>query len=60
MNDETKAVGSWQEDREHKYVIGTLVSIEERLAWLEEMLALALASGALPKRRDDWGQPIAP
>ncbi len=49
-------VGSWAEDRDHKYVIGMLVSVDERLAWLEDMLALALASGALPKRRDEWGQ----
>lgn len=51
-------IGSWAEDREHKYVVGTMVSADERLAWLEEMLALALASGAIPKRRDEWGQPI--
>jgi hypothetical protein len=51
-------IGSWDEDREHKYVVGTSVSVEERLAWLEQMLELALASGALPKPRDAWGQPI--
>lgn len=51
-------IGSWDEDREHKYVVGMMVSPDERLAWLEEMLELALASGAIPKRRDDWGQVI--
>lgn len=52
--------GSWEEDRERKYVAGLEVSADERLAWLEEMLELALASGALPKPRDAWGQPILP
>ena len=52
--------GSWEEDRERKYVVGLEVSADERLAWLEEMLELALASGALPKPRDAWGQPIGP
>jgi len=51
-------IGSWAEDREHKYLVGTTVSADERLAWLEEMLELALASGAIPKRRDEWGQPV--
>lgn len=52
--------GSWEEDRERKYVVGLSVSAAERIAWLEEMLAIAFASGALPKPRDAWGQPIAP
>ena len=52
--------GSWEEDRERKYVVGLEVSADERLAWLEEMLEIALASGALPKPRDAWGQPILP
>ena len=50
--------GSWEEDRERKYVVGLEVAAEERLAWLEAMIELAFASGALPKPRDAWGQPI--
>lgn len=50
--------GSWEEDRERKYLAGLAVSAAERLAWLEEMLEVALASGALPKPRDAWGRPI--
>jgi hypothetical protein len=52
--------GSWAEDRERKFLVGLDVSAAERLAWLEEMLALALARGALPKPRDAWGRPLAP
>ncbi len=59
-DDERKQVGSWLEDRERKYLVGTLVSVEERLAWLEEMLVLAHASGALPKPRDEWGRVLLP
>lgn len=59
MNDSSDW-GSWAEDREHKYVVGLRVSATERLAWVEEMLAVAFASGALPKPRDEWGQSIAP
>jgi hypothetical protein len=52
--------GSWRQDREHKYVVGLKVTAAERLAWLEEMLELAWSRGALPKRRDRWGRPLAP
>lgn len=52
-------VGTWDEDREHKYVIGLSVSPDERLAWLEETLVLAFESGALPKPRDVWGRWIS-
>ena len=56
----TSTPGSWDEDRERKYVAGAEVSADERVAWLEEMIALAYASGALPKPRDAWGQPLPP
>ena len=56
----TSSPGSWDEDRERKYVAGAEVSADERIAWLEEMIALAYASGALPKPRDAWGQPLPP
>lgn len=50
----------WRDDREHKFVVGLEVTVDERLAWLEEMLELAHASGALPKRRDAWGNTLWP
>ena len=56
----TSSPGPWDEDRERKYVAGAEVSADERIAWLEEMIALAYASGALPKPRDAWGQPLPP
>ena len=59
MDDPPDDIGSWREDQEHKYLVGTTVTADERLAWLEEMLVLALASGALPKPRDEWGRPVA-
>jgi hypothetical protein len=52
--------GGWDEDRRRKYLVGLEVSAEERLAWLEEMLELAYARGAIPKPRNEWGQPIEP
>ena len=51
-------MGTWDEDRERKYLVGLEMTAAERLEWLEEMLVLAFASGALPKPRDEWGQPI--
>jgi hypothetical protein len=52
--------GGWEEVRERSFVVGLEVSAAERLAWLEEMLELTLARGALPKPRDAWGQPLPP
>jgi hypothetical protein len=51
--------GSWESSAEHTYTKGLSVTADERLAWVEEMLELALASGAIPKPRDAWGQPLA-
>jgi hypothetical protein len=34
------------------------IPVEARLAWIEEMLALALERGAIRKRRDDWGRAL--
>jgi hypothetical protein len=48
--------GSWDSKRERGFVVGLEVSAEARLDWLEEMLELALAAGALPKPRDPWGR----
>lgn len=50
--------GSWDSNRERRYLAGLNVTPDERLAWVEEMLELALASGAIPKPRDAWGQPV--
>jgi hypothetical protein len=35
-------------------------SDDERTAWLEEMLEIAYAAGAVPKRRDAWGRALTP
>ncbi|MBX3248124.1 MAG: hypothetical protein KF901_13175 [Myxococcales bacterium] len=48
--------GSWDEDRDHKFVVGLTVTPDERLAWLEEMLVLAFERGTLPRQRDVWGR----
>jgi hypothetical protein len=50
--------GSWESSEERSYTRGLEVSVEERLAWVEEMLVLMWSTGALPKPRDEWGQPI--
>lgn len=55
-----KPVGSWEEDEERKLVVGREVDDATRLAWLEEMLELAFAAGAIPRRRDAWGQELEP
>jgi hypothetical protein len=44
--------GSWQADRERKLVLGLRATPAQRLEWLEEMIALAHGSGALPRARD--------
>ncbi len=54
----TLPIGSWEEDRERKYLVGLEVSVDERLAWLEEMLEIAHAAGALRRVRDEWGRPL--
>jgi hypothetical protein len=42
----------WEANRRRKLVLGLDATPEQRLDWLEEMIALAHASGALPRRRD--------
>ncbi len=39
--------GSWASKRERSYVVGLEVSVEERIAWLEEMLEIAERGGVL-------------
>lgn len=54
----TDRIGSWEEDRERKYLVGLEVSVDERLAWLEEVLEIAHAAGALRRPCDAWGRPL--
>jgi hypothetical protein len=51
-------IGSAEENEERKYLVGLEVSLEERLAWLLEMQEIALSTGALPRRRNEWGQEV--
>jgi len=41
---------SWEATRRRRLTAGLTVTPAERLAWLEEMIELAAASGALPRR----------
>ena len=50
--------GSWESAQERSYVRGLAATPDERLAWLEEMLEIALAAAAIPKPRDPWGRPL--
>jgi hypothetical protein len=54
----TDGWGSWEDDARRKRTASGAATPAERLAWLEAMLELALARGAIPKRRDAWGQPL--
>jgi hypothetical protein len=52
MEDEERPVpGSWTANDEDKLVMGLRATPAQRLAWLEEMIALAYRSGALPRKR---------
>lgn len=42
----------WEAQRRRKFTLGLSVTPAERLEWLEEMIALAHAAGALPRRRE--------
>lgn len=46
---------NWDAQERRKYTIGLDATPEQRLEWLEEMIELAYASGALPRRREDGG-----
>ncbi len=60
MSERERQIGTWEEDEEHKLTVGLSVDDATRLAWLEEMLHIAFAAGAIPKRRDAWGQELEP
>ncbi|GAC1352212.1 MAG: hypothetical protein NVS3B20_18970 [Polyangiales bacterium] len=58
MNDAMRKKGEldawnagWSANRDRKLTMGLSATPSGRLAWLEEMIALAHASGALPKPR---------
>jgi hypothetical protein len=40
----------WESARRRKLTLGLRATPSERLAWLEEVIRLAWASGALPRR----------
>ena len=53
---EPEATADWQGDdwetaRRRKLTLGLAATPVERLAWLEEVIRLAWAAGALPRRR---------
>jgi hypothetical protein len=43
----------WEAHRRHQLTLGLRASPAERLRWLEEMIALAHRTGALPRSRKD-------
>jgi hypothetical protein len=43
--------GSWAEKDQQKVTMGLRATPAQRLAWLEEMIAMAYRSGALPRKR---------
>jgi hypothetical protein len=43
--------GSWAANDEQKLTMGLRATPAQRLAWLEEMIAMAYRSGALPRKR---------
>ena len=43
--------GSWAANDEQKLTMGLRATPAARLAWLEEMIAMACRSGALPRKR---------
>ena len=50
--------GGWDEARKRKFTLGLAATPAERLAWLEQAIELAFASGALPRTRapTPWGR----
>jgi hypothetical protein len=51
-NDEAWDV-DWDALRRRKFTIGLAATPAQRLDWLEEMIEVAHATGALPRRRPD-------
>lgn len=53
MSVEPSQPGRFPSDREALLRTTLALSIDERVAWLEEMMAIAIDAGALPKRVPD-------
>ncbi|MBI3288755.1 MAG: hypothetical protein HYZ74_04475 [Elusimicrobia bacterium] len=49
MVDESDWKCGWEDTRQRQLVAGLEATPAQRLAWLEEMIALAHRSGALPR-----------
>lgn len=47
--------GSWESSRARSLLAGLEATADERIARVEEMLRIAIASGACPRPRDAWG-----
>lgn len=45
--------GSWEAHHDRQRTMWLQTSPAQRLAWLEQAIALAHRTGALPRRRDD-------
>jgi hypothetical protein len=69
MNRDARSEGSadwkgddWESARRRKFTLGLRATPSERLAWLEEVIRLAWAAGALPRRsaHPDDGAPRSP
>lgn len=56
----TEYWGTWEDAERRSQLKGLDLTMEQRLAWLDEMILLAIAHGARPKPREAWGQPIEP
>lgn len=59
MTDEARSrgeYGDWSSNRMRKLTRGLDASPAQRLAWLEAMIRLAHASGALPRNRSANGE----
>ena len=53
MSPESPEFGRLPPDREALLRTTLALSVDERVAWLEQMMAIAMESGALPKRIPD-------
>jgi len=55
MRDENDWECGWEDARALQLTAGFYATPAQRLAWLEEMIALAHRSGALPREENDRG-----
>jgi hypothetical protein len=53
MNMQTPSIGTWKESRDALLRATLALTVDQRIDWLEEMIAIAVESGALPKRVPD-------